>query len=142
MTVVVADDGGEPTTEVVEEVAAIVEDLTETITDVVEELAEVIEEVAENGSAGATVTEDEVDRILEIDRRLAALESRPWPMSPESVVAVAESAATEVVAEVIEEIAASTEPEPAADPDVTIVTPDVPEESTRKRSKLHPRNWW
>lgn len=128
----------ETTTEVVEEVADIVEELTETITDVVEELADVITEVTETTPAGA-VTEEELSRYVELRDRIAALESRPWPTSIETVVAVAEEAANQAVTEVLEEIKDEV---PDEEPEVTIVPPDVPEESTRKRSKLHPRNWW
>ena len=137
-TVVTDDDAGS-----VEEVAEAVADTAEAVADAIADAVEDIVDAVEDGGSGAHSDAD-LDRWLEVDRRLGSVEStvNDLAMRPSlsyedvenivksNVVATAAAVAEEVAEEVIDESDTLASDE---DAEVTIVAPDV-DETPRKSS--------
>lgn len=132
-------DEGEAAADIIEEAAEAAAEIIEEATDAAVEIVEAAAEV-EAGSSGGT-TDAEVDRILEVERRLNALESRPWPVSPEYVEAVAEEAASEALAVALAVDEAIVDETPSDD-EITIVEPDVKPEGRNSGIKNLFRKYW
>lgn len=137
--IVVTDDDNDA-----EEVAEVVADVAEAAIDALEEVVETVVDAL--GDAGTGHTDADVDRMIEVERRLIALESRPHGLGYDEVTAVLDARlapVVEAVAEVVEEVLEEAQDEPPED-EVTIVTPDVqPEDDSRtgKMSGLFRKVW-